>query len=224
MVFVNDTVFLGAWTSYNAAITDDINSDVDPLLPIDAPVQSIIDTLFGPGADAVRTPTFTIQPGQTYLDVDAGLIDLSGAGSVDVSGLVWFDVNRDGVRQAEEVQRVPGILVELYKVDSSQPDGIAKVDSMSTLADGSYAFTGLDAGVYFIKVTAPNNRISPQDAGTDDNVDSDVDPLTGESQPVLLNGVVVTLDIGVHQIPTALDPGDEPSIGTARLYLPAVQR
>jgi len=224
VVFVNDNVYMGAWTSYNAQIADDVNSDVDPTLPLDAPVQTVIDNLFGPGADAVRTPTFTIQPGQTYLDVDAGLIDLSGAGSVDISGLVWFDVNRDGIRQPDEVQRVPGILVELYKVDSSQPNGIAKVDSMSTLTDGSYAFTGLDAGVYFIKVTAPNNRISPQDAGSDDNVDSDVDPQTGESQPVLLNGDVVTLDIGVHQIPTALDPGDEPSVGTARLYLPAVQR
>ncbi|MCW5844926.1 MAG: carboxypeptidase regulatory-like domain-containing protein [Caldilinea sp.] len=223
VVFVNNS-FQGVWTSYNAQIADDVNSDVDPTLPLDAQVQSVIDNIFGPDAEAARTPTFTIQPGQTYLDVDAGLIDLSGVGSVDISGLVWFDVNRDGIRQPEEVQRVPGILVELYKVDSSQPDGIAKVDSMTTLADGSYAFTGLDAGVYFIKVTVPNNRISPQDAGSDDNIDSDVDPLTGESQPVLLTSVEATLDIGVHQIPTALDPGDEPFVGTARLYLPAVQR
>ena len=224
VVFVNDDVYLGAWTSYNAQIADEVNSDVDPMLPLDASAQGLVDSLFGSDADAVRTPTFTIQPGQTYLDVDAGLIDLSGAGSVDISGLVWFDFNRDGIRQAEEVQRVSGILVELYKVDESQPNGIAKVDSMTTLADGSYAFTGLDAGVYFIRVTAPNNRISPQDAGSDDDVDSDVDPQTGESQPVLLNGAVVTLDIGVYQIPTALDPGDEPAVGTAMLYLPAVRR
>ena len=224
VVFVNDNVYLGVWTPYNAQIADDVNSDVDPMLPLAASARSIIDSLFGPGADAVRTLAFTVQPGQTYLDVDAGLIDLSGAGSVDISGLVWFDNNRDGVRQAEEVQRVPGIMVELYRVDDSQPNGIAQIDSMTTLADGSYAFTGLDAGIYFIKVTAPNNRISPQDAGSDDDIDSDVDPQSGESQPVLLNGAVVTLDIGVYRIPTALDTGDEPGTGTAQIYLPAVRR
>ena len=118
VVFVSNS-FRGVWTSYNARIADDVNGDVDRPT-VGCPSAGVIDNIFGPDAEAAHAPTFTIQPGQTYLDVDAGLIDLSGVGSVDISGLVWFDVNRDGIRQPEEVRRVPGILVRLAWVDGSQ--------------------------------------------------------------------------------------------------------
>ncbi len=226
IVFVNDGAFNGAWTGYDALIDDAVNSDVDPSLPLDANVVAQIEQLLGDDAadDAVRTPTFTIEPGQNYLDVDAGLIDLSGASSVDISGIIWIDANRDGIRQPEEVQRVAGVVVELYLVDSSQPNSLLKIDQMTTGSDGFFEFLGLDAGVYVVKVVTSTLQISPQDVGSDDTIDSDVNPLTGESSPQVLNGQVVAVDVGVYQLPTALDPEEEPVVNTYKVFLPALNR
>ncbi|MFO7632506.1 MAG: SdrD B-like domain-containing protein [Caldilinea sp.] len=227
IVFVNNGVFMGAWTGHNAAIADDVDSDVDPSLPLDDTVEAIIDNLLGEGAslDAVRTPTFTVEPGQTYLDVDAGLVDLSGANSVDINGIVWLDANRDGIRQPDETTRIPGVIVELYRVTDGQPNQITKVDQMTTDGDGFYEFLGLDAGIYFVKVIIPPvYQITEQNAGDDSAIDNDVNPITGESELLVLSIETVVIDAGVYQTPTALEPIEEPALMSNWLYLPTVQR
>lgn len=51
-----------------------------------------------------------------------------------------------------------------------------------------------------------------------------MNPLTGESSPQVLNGQVVTVDAGVYQLPTALDPEEEPVVNPYKVFLPALNR
>ena len=227
VVFVNPGVFPGAWVGYNAAIADDVNSDVDPSLPLEPSVEALIDNLLGAGAslDAVRTPTFSIAPGQVYLDLDAGLVDLSGANSVDINGIIWLDANRDGIRQQEETIRISGVTVELYKVNDVQRSDVTRIDQIPTDATGFFEFLGLDAGVYFVKMLIPvNYTITAQNVGDDPTIDSDINRATGESERVTVANETVTIDAGVFQTPTALDPIEEPMIMGHQLFLPTVQR
>lgn len=227
VVFVNNGVFLGAWTGYDAQIADDINSDVDPSLALEPTVEELIDSLLGEGAnlDAARTPTFSLAPGEVYLDLDAGLIDLSGAASVDLNGIIWLDANRDGIRQPEEIVRIPGVVVELYKVNDEQRSDALRIDQMPTDTNGFFEFLGLDAGTYFVRMLIPNTyQITAQNVGEDRSVDSDVNPATGESEPVTVVSETVSIDAGVYQTPTALDPIDEPVLMNNWIFLPTVQR
>ncbi|MFN3979750.1 MAG: SdrD B-like domain-containing protein, partial [Caldilinea sp.] len=226
-VFVNPGVFPGAWVGYNVAIADDVNSDVDPSLPLEPSVEALIDDLLGAGAslDAVRTPTFSVAPGQVYLDLDAGLVDLSGANSVDINGIIWLDANRDGIRQQEETIRISGVTVELYKVNDVQRSDVTRIDQIPTDATGFFEFLGLDAGVYFVKMLIPvNYTITVQNVGDDPTIDSDINRATGESERVTVANETVTIDAGVFQTPTALDPIEEPMIMSHQLFLPTVQR
>lgn len=226
-VFVNPGVFPGAWVGYNAVIADEVNSDVDPSLPLEPGVEALIDNLLGAGAslDAARTPTFSIASGQVYLDLDAGLVDLSGANSVDINGIIWLDANRDGIRQEGETVRISGVIVELYKVNDVQRSDATRIDQMPTDASGFFEFLGLDAGVYFVRMLIPiNYTITAQNVGDDPAIDSDIDPTSGESERVTVTNETVTIDAGVFQTPTALDPVEEPMIVSHQLFLPTVQR
>jgi hypothetical protein len=227
VVFVNHGAYLGAWTGHNAAIADEINSDADPDMPLEPTVEAFIDSLLGEGAslDSARTPTFSLAPGQVDLDLDAGLIDLSGAGSVDLNGIIWLDANRDGIRQPNEPVRISGVMVELYKVDDQQLNQVAKINQKETDVTGYFEFLGLDAGTYFVKMLIPNiYQITVQHAGDDRTIDNDISPTTAESEPVTVVNVTVSIDGGVYQTPTALDPIEEPGVINNWIFLPTVQR
>ena len=144
--------------------------------------------------------------------------------SVDINGVAWFDANHDGVRQPEEDVRVPGLIVELYRVDSSQPNGLLKIDQAATDGSGYFEFLGLDAGVYVVKIITESLQVSPQNVGDDNTIDSDVDPLTGESSLLSVNSETATVDVGVYRLPTALDPVEEPVIHSFTIFLPAIQQ
>jgi hypothetical protein len=73
--------------------------------------------------------------------------------------------------------------------------------SVDTAGDGSYTFTGIAPGDYVI-VFSPSGSflLSPVDSGTDDTVDSDADPSSGETAVVAVaSGAAVTdVDAGMY--------------------------
>ncbi|KJK49173.1 hypothetical protein UK23_14960, partial [Lentzea aerocolonigenes] len=102
------------------------------------------------------TPVFTL--GQTTIDRtwDFGLIPATAS----VGDRVWSDVNGNGVQDAGE-PGVQGVSVELFR---QGPNGPEPVSTMLTDANGTYLFTGLGAGSYFVRFTPPAGMlISPQD-------------------------------------------------------------
>ena len=93
-----------------------------------------------------------------------------------LGGRVWDDRDGDGLQGANE----PGLggFVVLLLDDATG----AAVDQRVTLGDGSYSFGGLD-GTYriFVSGVADEWALTGDNAGVDDTVDSDMDPLSGET-------------------------------------------
>lgn len=118
-------------------------------------------------ASTGRTAAFTLLPGQSNLNQDAGLQAFAS-----ICGVVWIDANQDGQRQSNETV-VPGVNVVLGK------DGLPYSSVIQTDVNGSYCFTHLKGGNYFVffapgydySFTVPN-------VGSD-NSDSDVDGSNG---------------------------------------------
>lgn len=79
-----------------------------------------------------------------------------------------------------------GVTVELYTC----PKPGVLVASMVTFDNGYYHFTGIPAGNYYVKFTSipPQHVFSDPNMGTDDNIDSDADLLTGETGCYTLTG------------------------------------
>ena len=96
-----------------------------------------------------------------------------------VHGLVWQDVNRNGLRASGEAG-LPGVTVQLWQ-------GTAVWATTTTDAAGQYAFPGVPPREYTVQVVSPPGQVfSPRDQGANDAVDSDVDPATGRSFPFTL--------------------------------------
>lgn len=71
-----------------------------------------------------------------------------------IGGVVWNDVNADGLRDASE----PGLASVTLVLQDTVTD--AQVgDPVVSAADGSYVFTPLEAGTYRVVVQAPSNRL-----------------------------------------------------------------
>ena len=111
----------------------------------------------------------------------------------EVSGCVWIDSNRDGIRTGEE-QLYNGAAVELYRTEpsgfdlSSEPvlevDGVSlysaytalgeQVDPVVTDDAGAYLFTCLEGGSYVVVIgDVDSYYLTTPDVGEDDTVNSD---------------------------------------------------
>ncbi|MCB8925924.1 MAG: carboxypeptidase regulatory-like domain-containing protein [Ardenticatenaceae bacterium] len=137
-----------------------------------------------------QTIITTLDPGENDPTWDGGLYIQPAS----IGNYVWLDANQDGLQDANEYG-VPGVTVDLY-------DGSGNlIDTTTTAFDGSYGFTNLVPGDYYVDVTPPAGYIiTTQDAG-DDALDSDIDPATGET------------------IPTTLDPNEDDPTWDAGLYI-----
>lgn len=139
-----------------------------------------------------RTASVTLLAGQVNLDVDAG-IRSSMAGTGSIGNRVWYDLNNNGLQDANE----PGVLgatVELLDgsgnpVDKDPATPGVQPTVTATNALGEYLFTGLAAGDYKVKFSAlpAGYVVVAKNAGTDRNLDSDGNPLaTGTSSTDVL--------------------------------------
>lgn len=136
--------------------------------PVDQGGNDAADT----DADPVtgRTVPTSLESGETDRTWDAGLWLPAAIGDY-----VWRDNNRDGLQDAGD-EPLADVLVTLFDADGNV------VDTTSTAADGSYAFTGLVPGDYSLGFATPVGYApSPKDAGGNDAQDSDADPVSGRT-------------------------------------------
>ena len=136
----------------------------------------------------------------TPIDVEASLGDK-----------VFADTNSNGIQDDGELG-VEGVSVTLTGGGADgllSTEGDNTTETTTTDADGMYIFTGLNAGEeYKVTFTAPDGfEFTTPNEGSDDTVDSDVDPITGMSQMVTLadNEYNPTIDAGLIEVPD--DPG-----------------
>lgn len=129
----------------------------------------------------------------------------------NIGSLVWFDaLDSDGNRNHlfdEGEMGVPGIKVELFDTSNTL------IAATTTDTTGTYLFTGLQAGDYYVKFTLPTGlAFVSQDAG-DDEIDSDANGATGRTAnfSVTAGQTDETRDAGV-QGTTPILVIDDPSI------------
>ncbi|WP_460961997.1 SdrD B-like domain-containing protein [Spirosoma litoris] len=156
----------------------------------DGALDSDVDPISG------RTQSVTLAPGEFNPTLDAGFyIPLAGLGDY-----VFFDANKDGIQNTGDTP-ISGAVVTLYT------NGVVSATTV-TNASGFYSFTGLTPGSslsYSVGFTTPAGYTATlANAGTDDALDSDADPITGLTQSVTLapGEFNPTLDAGFY-IPSA---------------------
>ncbi len=104
---------------------------------------------------------------------------------------MWLDEDGDGL-QGELEPGVGGVEVSLLS------DQDALLQTTTTEADGSYSFV-TEPGSYILELVAPGSAFTVRDAGSDDGIDSDVDPATGRTPLISLGSgqVDLTWDAGL---------------------------
>lgn len=233
----------GDWPLTAVNLVDDVEGAIScPVLPgspsLLLPGQSITCTETGVataqpgGADYVNVGTVTGTP----LPPSTGVLpeptddDPSGYTPLvaSIGDRVWLDTDVDGVQDPDE-PGVGGVTVRLLT------PGDVVVATLTTLADGGYLFANLDPGTYVLEFVPPaDHLVTDRDAGTDDAVDSDVDPATRRTVPTRLDGGEndVTWDLGLYQLASlgdhvwydadldgVQDPDEAPVAGsTVRLF------
>ncbi|MBN1887094.1 MAG: choice-of-anchor J domain-containing protein [Thermoflexales bacterium] len=155
-----------------------------------------------------QTPVFTLTAGAHATTLDAGLY-----WPVTLGDLVWEDIDADGLQDAGE----PGLASVTLKLYAG---GGSLITHTQTNRYGEYAFKDLAPGAYAVEVIPPTGfGFSPQDAGSDEALDSDVSPATGRTALVnLAAGSTLSLDAGLTRPSVqfqARDVGVPESAGSA---------
>ena len=123
-------------------------------------------------------------------------VELSATILARYHGQVWEDEDADGMQAGDGMNRpdgtLPNVRVHLLR------DG-ERVATTQTDSSGRYSFE-VPLGTYQVEVELPAGLvITVRDVGGDENRDSDIDPQSGRSDPVLLNehnNPVLTIGLG----------------------------
>jgi hypothetical protein len=135
----------------------------------------------------LTTPVFAVSAG-SLVDRDIGYERIPVG---TITGLVWQDVNGDGLRHVNERVRA-GVPVKLLL-----PGTDTVIADTLTDAYGVYEFTSVAPGLYDVYIDG-GGQVTVRDADPDDLLDSDFDPLTRLAAGVLVEPwQVLALDAGL---------------------------
>lgn len=156
--------------------------------------QPAIDSDFDPAT--FESDPFILQLGGITPDLDAGLVNLDL-----IRGIAWYDANGDGLRGVSE-EGVEGVLATLFFSDGTSTGLTALTDE-----NGFYTFADISAGNYFVEIdltgiTATNYLLGVKGDGTNPDFDSDIDPLTSQSDvfTIASNSGGAVIDVGLRSL------------------------
>ncbi len=120
-----------------------------------------------------------------------------------IGDMVWFDLNGNGILDSGEVG-LPGIEVTLLDgsgIPLTQDGKGNPVTPIITDDEGKYLFDDLIPGRYYVKFGESDIlEFSPQNQGSDEDLDSDADPVTGITEAIILDGgdEITSVDAGYY--------------------------
>src|SRR5687768_10463957 len=109
--------------------------------------------------------------------------------SMILGNQVWLDSNGDGRKEAWE-RGISGVCVNLYDANGTL------IQQTTTDSNGYYGFN-VEGGKYFVEFLKPSGMEFAQKDITEEEKDSDVDPVSGRSDAVDLSASVLHLDAGL---------------------------
>lgn len=117
----------------------------------------------------------------------------------DLVGTVFLDVNANGLQNAGELG-IQGVEVELLDETST----VRRTSTTDPL--GNYRLYPKE-GSWVLHFVAPPGAFTTANVGTDDTIDSDAEPATGETSPfpVSINVLDTTIDAGLTRLPLFWD-------------------
>ncbi|RYD41566.1 MAG: hypothetical protein EOP85_12490, partial [Verrucomicrobiaceae bacterium] len=110
---------------------------------------------------------FTVAAGSIRRDIDAGFVT-----KVNHGNFVWNDLNGNGIQDSGE-PGIPGVVVQLWNSSRTR-----LWDHTTTNANGNYTLQSPGGGSFRLRAILPyaGDTFSPKDAGTNDQLDSDINP------------------------------------------------
>jgi len=135
-------------------VTDALDSDADPNTGV--------------------TTCTTLDPDENDPTWDAGVYPPCVI-CAEIGDFVWQDLDRNGIQDFGE-PGLPEIVVELHDC------GGGLLATTTTDGSGYYLFTDLSGGYYYVEFILPGGYVfTAQNQGSDNDLDSDVDPTTGRT-------------------------------------------
>ncbi|MCR9290331.1 MAG: gliding motility-associated C-terminal domain-containing protein [Bacteroidetes bacterium] len=214
-VFVIIDSNTSAATLTNTAEISAADNDTDPgNMPI-ADTDSFADDV---NDDFVGGNDFILNENMDEDDHDVETIAIMELPVGSIAGLAWFDCDKDGIRDAGETL-LPTVPVELI---GTEFDGDPVSLTSSTAVDGSYSFIDLAPGDYVVNfgypITPSGLLITIPNQGSDDNIDSDADQLTGNSHTIMLFGETITnVDAGYQDNEAPIVISQYPELDTTTI-------
>ncbi len=100
------------------------------------------------GLDSVGVYLFeyTVQGVRDTISITMSACDIG-----EIGDYIWFDENKNGIQDPNE-SAVPGVILELCKVDNQGNTLTYNVGIDTTDTNGNYRFTGLASGNYLVKI------------------------------------------------------------------------
>ncbi len=129
-------------------------------------------------AVTVAAGTATTYANNDFVDVVPSFID----------GLAWSDYDGDGIQDADETG-VWGTTVELRKASDD-----SLVDTTTSEEDGMWEFEYVLPGSYYVTFSGTGYEPTLKDQGSDDMLDSDADPTTGQTDAFTVGGDGMPVD------------------------------
>lgn len=126
------------------------------------------------------------------------------AGTGSIGDRVWLDADGDGIQDASETGGIAGITVQLRNASGTV------IATTTTNASGNYLFSGLAAGNYSVlfPLSISGAIVTPQNVGSDDNVDSDASQSTGATGTITLASGQNITNVDAGYCPTTLALGN----------------
>jgi hypothetical protein len=162
-------------TAQNRGVNDALDSDSDPVTG--------------------RSQGVTLVGGQMDLTIDAGFYRLARIGD-----FVWEDINLNNIQDPFEPV-LQGVQVTLNGTKGTDGSLVNLVTTTNNL--GIYDFNNLTPGTYTVTFTRPGTQYlsTTPNFGGNDAIDSDADPVTGQTGPYVLSSGEFnnTVDAGYYR-------------------------
>jgi len=159
--------------------------------------------------------SYTVNFADQALTIAPESFDLPDSSLGSIGDRIWFDDNRNGLFDASESPSTNIGVTLLNAVNGVVGDGDdVSLGTTQSNSDGFYSFMNIPAGGYYLQFDSllSGQQYSAQHVGTDQTVDSDVHPLSRQTDVFQIAGTthLRSIDAGIQDLVARWQNPDDP--------------